>query len=119
MYYDKILVSVDSLYVGDIFDYYNKRIKNQFTPNLNVENTFRILHRQLISLKPDMVFTVQNISGFFYIKENRLFVLWGVDPYGDFIVNTIDEFTEKEKEKNFDSIIFYYKPRMKWIKVCC
>jgi len=115
VFYHRTLVSADSLYIGDIISLYTKSVKNEFTLKPNVNNfIFEQLYKKLAEINPDMVFTVQNIEGYFFIKEKNLYVLNRERANVNFQIYSIDEYTDKFKRMIF-STFFHYVPRMKYI----
>jgi hypothetical protein len=105
MFYHKILVYSDTL-IGQIWSHSKNINKYQSKSN----NSFDSLFIKLKAIKPEIIFTVQNINGYFYIKNNEIYVLC------DCITYTIDSYTEKFREELF-TVFFHYQPREKYI-VC-
>lgn len=119
MFYHRAFVSVDSQFIGQIFDHNIRGMKKQFRPKPQIDSyVFERLFKQLVAINPDIVFTVQNIEGYFFIKENRIFVLAGGDRGRDFVIYCIDEYTEKNREIIFD-FWFRYTPRVRYVMTCC
>ena len=113
MFYHLTLVSSNSLYIGEIRGWYPEVGKNQFSPKPENGNfIFERLYKQLTDINPDMVFTVQNVGEFFFIKENCLYVLEREKRDGDFMIYTIDEYTKIYRDNIFD-VFFRYEPRLK------
>ena len=114
MFYHRTLVSIDSSYVGHIEVRNFKNVEYIFWPKPFVDNfIYERLYKQLVAINPDMVFTVQNVGWFFFIKDNSLFALAGGGRDEDFLVYTIDEYTEDYRRYIF--FIFRYTPRLKTI----
>ncbi|GHT79317.1 hypothetical protein AGMMS50262_22840 [Bacteroidia bacterium] len=106
MYYHQTLVSVDSAYVGDIRAWGSKVGVNDYDPKPKVDDfVYEILYKNLLEIKPDVVFQVRN-GGYFFIRQNKLFALF---PLYEPVVYPIDEYTEKFKDDIF--FLFGYEPR--------
>jgi len=122
MFYYRTLVSLDSLFIGDIRGGYPGHPLcmfryDIFLPKPRVDNfPFERLYNQLRDINPDMVFTVQNIGWYFFIKDNHLFALRPM-RVGDFIIYSIDEYTEKFSNQIFD-VFFRFTPRVMPIGTC-
>jgi hypothetical protein len=113
MFYSHALVFIDSTYVGEIDAWSLNTGENIFYPKPPNGNFYSHLHKQLVAIKPDIVFTVQNILGYYFIKENKLYVLDYQRNTNDFIIYSIDSYTEIFKNKIF--FLFKYEPRLKRI----
>ncbi|MDO9152781.1 MAG: hypothetical protein Q7U47_03580 [Paludibacter sp.] len=111
LFFHKALVARNNNFVGVIWSYTSN--KNRFNPKPDIRNfIFENLFIKLNEIKPDIIFTVQNIDGYFYIKDNELFVLDFSRNENFFTKYTLIEFTRIYKDDIF-SPFFYFTPRVK------
>jgi len=117
MFYYQTLVGSDCSYIGKIISKYPIR-KNEYEPKPTINNyVYELAYKKFIEIKPDIVFTVQNIGEYFFIKDNELFALTRKSGTFDdnFIVYHIDEYIKIFKEDIF-APIFRYVPRIELIR---
>jgi hypothetical protein len=111
LFYSHTLVFTDSIYVGEIEAWSLKIRENKFYPVPKDGNFYSNLYNKIAEIKPDVVFTVQNIPGYYFIQENQLYVLDYQKKTNSFIIYSIDEYTKIFKDKIF--FLFKYEPRLK------
>lgn len=111
MFYHKTLVAKNNSFIGVIWSYTSN--KNRFNPKPNINNfIFENLFFKLNEIKPDIIFTVQNIDGYFYIKDNELFVMDFSRNEKKFTEYSVIEFTCLYKDDIFTPF-FFFTPRVK------
>jgi len=111
MFYNLTLVYRDSTYLGTVLSKNNTN--NEYLPKPQVEEfVYENLFLKLSEIQPDIIFTVQNINGYFLIKEKKIFVLHSSNLCSTYKIYSMDEYTEKFKSDIF-TIFFHYEPRIK------
>lgn len=116
MYLEEAFVSVDSAYIGDIYSTYPKEEVFSGKP-ITKDHFYELVYKELIKISPDIVFTIQNVGEFFFIKRNKVFALtWEGNRIVKFDTYPIDEYTKKNKDLIFDAF-FRYTPRVPYIEV--
>lgn len=115
MCYNQTFVSKDSAFFGKIVTcFLGHTQKSEFNIKPPVQNYFsERIYDKLKEIDPEVVFTVQNINGYFYVKNRVLFVLYynrGEDRIIDF---TIEDYTHKYKEDIF--FLFKFTPRVRTV----
>ena len=110
MFLTLVIVHDGYSYLGDISEH--GRWRYIYNPKPNVFLFYEKLLHAIKEIQPEIVFEVQNVGRFFYIKDGELYALYSLGRGKPLVTCTIDEYTQQFKDDIFDPLSFKYLPRI-------